>query len=277
MKYDLLIKNGEVLDPGQGLRGALDVATVGGTIAKIAKDIPAEEAVEVVDARGKLVTPGLIDMHTHSAWGIFAIAIDPDVQAAKGAVCTQVDAGSVSAGNFGGLRRFIIDRSASRVFSLLNIAPAGSRWDMSQDPRNALQPNRMPTEMTIEENRDVVLGLKAFCGWNVAGPAADASLDYARDVADRRGVPIMVHISTKPPAIEDVVARLKEGDILTHCCTGHDQRIVDMYGKLKPEVKAARERGVLSAWRNCSSTRMKRPTSFPPTCTPIVSTAQPTT
>ena len=245
MQYDLLVKNGEVLDPGQGLHGMLDVATIGGAIAKIAKDIPAGEATEVIDARGKLVTPGLIDMHTHSAWGIHAIAIDPDVQAAKGAVCTQVDAGSVSAGNFRGLRRFIIDRFASRVFSLLRIGPARSRWDMSQDPRNILQANRMPTERVIEENRDVVLGVKAYCGWNVVGPAADPNLDYARDVADRRGVPIMVHISTKPPSIESIVARLKEGDILTHCCTGHDQRVVDMYGKLKPEVKAARERGVL--------------------------------
>ena len=246
MVYDLLVKGGEVLDPGQGLRGVMDVAVAGDRIAAIAESIAVEEAQEVIDARGKLVTPGLIDLHTHVYWGVGASRLDPDVQAAKGAVCTQADAGSADAGSFPGFRRFIIDRFASRVYSWLNIFPRGGvRWDMARDPRNILQANRAATERIIEGNRDVVLGLKAFCGWNVAGPAADANLDYAREVADRHHVPIMVHISTQPPSIESVVSRLKEGDVLSHCCTGHDQRVVDMHGQLIPAVKEARERGVL--------------------------------
>jgi len=245
MTYDKLVKGGEVLDPGTGLRGVMDVAVKGDRIVAIAEGIQAEEAREMIDATRKLVTPGLIDLHTHVYWGASATSVDPDVEAAKGAVCTQVDAGSADAGGFPGFRRFIIDRFASRVFALVNIAPRRWRWDMGQDPRNLLQANRMATEMAIEENRDVVLGVKAMGGWNVAGPAAEANIDFAREVADRRGVPIMIHISTNPPPIEWVAFRLKEGDVLTHCCTGHGQTVLDMNGKLRPAVKDARERGVI--------------------------------
>ena len=245
MVYDLLVKGGEVLDPGQGLRGVMDVAVAGDRIAAIEEGLMPEDAAEVIDARGKLVTPGLIDLHTHVYWGLRAVSVDPDVQAAKGAVCTQVDAGTATGASFPGFRRFIIDRSSSRVFSLLTIDWRAGRWDKAQDPRNALQANRAAVERTIEGNRDVVLGLKALCGWNVAGPASDANLDYAREVADRHHVPVMVHISTQPPSIERVVSRLKAGDVLSHCCTGHDQRVVDMHGQLIPAVKEARKRGVL--------------------------------
>ena len=243
--YDLVIKGGEVLDPGQGLRGMLDVAVSGEVIAAIEADIPASQAKEVIDARGKLVTPGLIDLHTHVYWGIRPVSVDADVEAAKGAVCTQVDAGTASGASFPGFRRFIIDRSASRVFSFIKIDWWTGRRDQAQDPRNALQANRRSAEQMIEQNRDVIIGLKAFCGWNVAGPATEANLDYAREIADRHDVPIIVHISTMPPTIDWICDRLRAGDVLSHCFTGHDQRIVDMNGKLIPAVKAARERGVL--------------------------------
>ncbi len=245
MKYDLIIKGGEVLDPGQGLRGQRDIAIQGDRIAAIAANLPAGEAAKVIDASGKLVTPGLIDLHTHVAWGFSGLSVDPHVEAAKGAVCTQCDAGTLDAGALAGFRRFLIDGGPSRVFVYLRIPWQSRRWDQPQDVRNVLQSNRRAAEAAIEENPDVVIGLKAYVGWNVAGPATEANLDYAREVADRRGVPIMIHISTQPPDIDWVVDRLRKGDILSHCFTGHDQRVVDMHGKLKPAVKAARERGVL--------------------------------
>jgi dihydroorotase len=245
MTYDLLIKGGEILDPGQDLRGSMDVAVTGGEIAAIRPDIPTEDAGKVIDAQGKLVTPGLIDLHTHVYWGVSALSVDPDVEAAKGAVCTQVDAGTADGGSFPGFRRFIIDRFSSRIYAFLKIPWQARRWDTAQDPRNALQAGRRAVEIAIEENQDVVLGLKAYAGWNVAGPATEANLDYAREVADRHDVPVMVHISTRPPSIEYAVSRLREGDVLSHCCTGHDQKVVDMNGKLIAAVKEARERGVL--------------------------------
>lgn len=245
MAYDLLVKGGELLDPGEGLRGVMDVAVSGDKIAAIAEDIPTERVRQVFDASGKLVTPGLIDLHTHVYWGVWGACVDPDAQAAEGAVCTQVDAGSADADSFPGFRRFIIENSSSRVFCLLNIARWRGGWGVVSDSRGQLQANRLPTEMVIEKNRDVVVGVKAFAGWNKSGPAAEANVDFAREVADRRGVPIMVHISVSPPAIEWVVSRLKEGDVLTHCCTGHGQCVLDLNGRLRPDVADARERGVL--------------------------------
>lgn len=245
MDYDLLIKGGEVLDPGQSLRGAMDVAIQGDKIAAIAPDIDATLAARVIDAGGKLVTPGLIDLHTHVGWGFSGLSVDPDVEAAKGAVCTQCDAGTLDAGALAGFRRFLIDRTDSRVFAFLRIPWQARRWDQPQDVRNVLQSHRRAAEAAIDANSDVAIGLKAYLGWNVAGPATEANLDYAREVADRHNVPILVHISTQPPDIDWVVSRLKEGDVLSHCFTGHDQRVVDMYGKLRPAVKEARERGVL--------------------------------
>ncbi|MFP3896319.1 MAG: amidohydrolase family protein, partial [Anaerolineales bacterium] len=242
--YDLLIKGGRVLDPGRGVDGMLDVAVAGDKIAPMDGEMPAMGAEKVIDVQGKLVTPGLIDLHTHVAWGSRSLAVDPDVEAARGAVCTQIDAGTATQDTFPGFRRFLIDRTASRVYSLIKIDWRAGRWDQAQDPRNALQANRGAVERLIEENRDVIVGLKAMCGWNVAGPASAPNLDYAREVADRRDLPIMVHISTQPPTVEWVVSHLKEGDVLTHCCTGHDQRIIDMEGQLIPAVKEARQRGV---------------------------------
>ncbi|MBC7235747.1 MAG: amidohydrolase/deacetylase family metallohydrolase [Chloroflexi bacterium] len=245
MTYDLLIKGGEVLDPGQNLRGKLDIAIQGAKIAAIEPDIPEGQAAQVLDAKGKLVTPGLIDLHAHVAWGFSGLSVDPDVEAAKGAVTTHVDAGTVDAGALPGFRRFIIDAFNSRVFVFLRIPWQQHRFDAPQDPRNALQAHRGEAERAIEENPDVVLGLKAYAGYNVAGDATVPNMIYAREVADRHDIPIMVHISTSPPDIDWIVSLLKEGDILSHCFTGHDQKVVDMYGKIRPAVKEARERGVI--------------------------------
>jgi dihydroorotase len=243
--YDLLIRGGTVLDPGQGLSGQLDIGIRGDQIAAIQPDISTDEASQVLDASDKLVTPGLIDLHAHVAWGFSSLSVDPDVEAVKGAVTTHVDAGTVDASAMPGFRRFIIDAFDSRVFVFLRIPWQQRRWDAPQDPRNVLQSFRGEAERAIEEHADVVLGLKAYAGWNVAGPATEANMIYAREVADRLEVPIMVHISTSPPDVDWVVGLLREGDILSHCFTGHDQKIVDMHGKLLPAVKEARERGVL--------------------------------
>src|SRR5262245_36055959 len=125
MKYDLLIKGGEVVDPGGGRGGRLDVAIKRDRIAALDRDIPVEAAFQVIDASGQYVTPGLVDLHTHvyhhaTFWGI-----DPDPVAARSGVTTWLDVGSAGAFNWRGLREFVIKPADVRIYGLLNISAIG--------------------------------------------------------------------------------------------------------------------------------------------------------
>lgn len=120
MKYDLLVKGGRVLDPGQGIDEQLDIAITGEKISVIEKDIPLDDAERVVDASGKIVTPGLIDLHTHIYWGISRHRLDPDSIAPYSGVTTMVDAGSANYDSWPGFKRFIVDESQTRVYSFIN-------------------------------------------------------------------------------------------------------------------------------------------------------------
>jgi len=131
MHFDLLIKGGEVVDPGGGQRGQLDIAIKSNRIAAVEANIPVESAFRVVDATGQTVTPGLVDLHTHvyhsaTCWGIRA-----DPVAARSGVTTWLDVGSAGAYNFPGFREFIVRPALARIYALLNISSIGltaSTW-----------------------------------------------------------------------------------------------------------------------------------------------------
>ena len=242
MKYDLLIKGGTVTDPGQGLRGVLDVALADGKIAALEGEIPADQAQQVIDASGKLVTPGLIDFHTHLYWGATSIGLEPDPVCARSGVTTIVDAGSSNAGSFAGFRRFIVEPARSRVFGFLHATPYPRP---GVDPIAHAKSNMSGTVKVVEENRDVILGLKLFVAGNMVGEYGLGLLQVAREIADRAQVPIMVHIGFAPPSLAEILSLLGEGDIVTHSFNGHQNRIVDDAGMIFPEVLDARQRGVI--------------------------------
>src|SRR5436309_15825614 len=123
--YDLLISGGTVVDPAVGLHERRDVAVRDGAIAAVAPSIEREEAREVIDAAGLIVTPGLVDLHTHLFWGVSHYGVDPDPSCLARGVTTAVDAGSAGAQTFPGFRRYVIERSATRVLAFLNIAVEG--------------------------------------------------------------------------------------------------------------------------------------------------------
>ena len=242
MKYDLLIKGGTVTDPGQGLRGVLDVALADGKIAALEGEIPADQAQQVIDASGKLVTPGLIDFHTHLYWGATSIGLEPDPVCARSGVTTIVDAGSSNSGSFAGFRRFIVEPARSRVFGFLHATPYPRP---GIDPIAHAKSNMSGTVKVVEENRDVILGLKLFVAGNMVGEYGLGLLQVAREIADRAQVPIMVHIGFAPPSLAEILSLLGEGDIVTHSFNGHQNRIVDDAGMIFPEVLDARQRGVI--------------------------------
>ncbi len=243
-RYDTVITGGEVVDPGSGYSGRLDVAITERRIAAVEAGIDASDAEQVIDATGQIVTPGLIDLHTHVYWGATYWGIEPDPVAARSGVTTWLDVGSAGAYSFPGFRRYVVEASRSRVFALLNLSAIGliaPTYELANldycDVDLAAQ--------IVEEHRDVILGIKARIDRNTTRGVGIKPLALARQLADRVGLPLMVHIGQGPPAIAEVTAYLRPGDILTHCFTGHDMRILGPDNLIRPDVKALHDQGLI--------------------------------
>lgn len=248
MQYDLLLKGGELIDPAQSLHARRDVAFSGGKVAAVAESIPADQAGEVVDCSGLLVAPGMIDLHVHVYWGVSHYGIWPDTHCVAKGVTTAVDAGSAGADTFPGFRKFIIDASATRLFAHLNISAQGM-LDADVGELMDIRFARVDRALeTIEANRDVILGVKVRLTKNalVSESAGIRPLHLAREAADAAGLPIMVHPQDAwVDSIDDILAVMGKGDILTHCFHNHECGIFDDHGKIRDSVHAAIERGVI--------------------------------
>lgn len=244
MQFDLLIKGGEVVDPGGGQSGKLDVAIKRNKIAAVAANIPAESAVKVINADGQYVTPGLVDLHTHVYYGVTFWGIQADPVAARSGVTTWLDVGSAGGYNFPGFRDYIVKPAQARIYALLNISSIGltaTTWELANldycDVDLCCQ--------LIDLNRDIALGVKVRIDHNTTRGTGIAPLERAREAANRCELPLMVHIGQGPPTITNVLDYLKPNDIITHCFTGHDMRIIDDDGQLRAGVKEVWESGVI--------------------------------
>lgn len=245
MRFDLIIKGGRVVDPAAGLSGLLDVAIVGSRIAAVEEDIPAVDAWRVIDAAGCFVTPGLIDLHTHVFRGIGYFGVDADSIAWRCGVTTWVDAGSSGAFNIPGFREFIVEPASVRIRAFIAMSYMGIpglNYDEYAVPQS-LDPDVL--RRAVAANRDIVVGIKVRMGTGRTGYQGVEPLRRARAAADELGLPIMCHIATAPPAIEDVLALMKAGDIITHSYTGQTERLIDGQGELLEAANEARGRGVI--------------------------------
>jgi dihydroorotase len=244
MHFDLLIKGGQVVDPGGGYSGQLDVALKRNRIAAVEANIPAESAFRVIDAAGQFVTPGLVDLHTHVYHGATFWGVRADPVAARSGVTTWLDVGSAGGYNFPGFREFIVKPATARIYALLNISSIGltaHTWELA----NLDYCDIDLCCKLIDLNRDVILGVKARIDRNTTRGTGLAPLARARQAADRCELPLMVHIGMGPPPISEVLAYLKPNDILTHCFTGGDMRIIDDAGRLREAAKQAWDSGVI--------------------------------
>lgn len=244
MHFDLLIKGGDVVDPGAGLAGRLDVAIARDRIAAIDRDIPVEAAARVIDASGQFVTPGLVDLHTHVYHSVTYWGIHADPVAARSGVTTWLDVGSAGAYNLAGLREFIVKPAAARIYALLNISGIGltaPTWEVANLGYCDVD---LCCKM-IDLHRDMLLGVKVRIDANTTQGQGIEPLRLARAAADRCALPLMVHIGAGPPALAEVLPYLRSGDILTHCFTGQNMRIVDERGRLLNDARRAWERGVV--------------------------------
>ena len=254
--YDLLIKGGTVVDPSQGIHGVNDVAIEGGKIARVAADIDASDAAQVVEVKGKVVTPGLIDLHTHVFAGVNANGVDPNIGGVRAGVTTMVDAGSSGCDTFGGFPRHILPNSDTEIICLLHICRTG----LATTP-DIFSPSSIDLDHTVEtinENRHIISGVKA----RMVSPALEIMgmemPRMAKRAAKEAGVRLMVHIGDTEKrydanVIRELLPILEEGDIVTHYFTANPGGVLDPDGKLVPEAKEAHERGV---WLDTAHGRM---------------------
>jgi dihydroorotase len=228
MTWDLLLVGGVLAD---GVRA--DIAISDGVIAAVETGLPFK-AAQIVDISAKLVTPGLIDLHTHVGPGYWGI--DPDATAWHTGVTTWVDAGSAGAYTIDGLRR-VAAGSGVRIPALLNISAVGlaGRTGESRDLGNC---DVALAADTLQKHRDLLRGVKVRIDRDTVGDNGVEPLRRAIAAAERAGVPVMVHIGTTPPSLDEVLDLLRPGDIVTHCASG-------IASPLGPAVHAAVERGVL--------------------------------
>ena len=246
--FDLLIKDGKVVDPSQGIEELRDVAIRAGKIARLERDIPAGQARQVVNASGKLVTPGLIDVHTHVFPYVGPYGIEPDPYCVRRGVTTALDAGTSGAFTFPAFRKFIIPQAATRVRALLHVVSIGMVTGSTPNMGELEDLRYCEPQLAVkvaEENRDLIVGFKIRFSEKYTGPNDFEGMKRARSAADQGRLPLMTHIGGSYTPLPQILALMKKGDVVTHSYNSHPHGIVDPAGKVIPEVREARERGVL--------------------------------
>ena len=245
---DLILKGGRIIDPANGRDAVADIGFGDGKVAAIGADLPLQGS-QVVDARGLIVVPGLIDLHTHVYWGGTSLGVDAATVAQRSGTTTFVDAGSAGPGNFPGFRRHVIETSPVRILPYLNVSfpgifafsatvMVGEAADLRLiDPRECVR--------VINANRDLIVGVKVRVGRGAGGTSGVAPLDMALEVAEEVGLPVMAHLDHPPPSRLEVLSRLRWGDVITHCFRPFPNAPVRADGQIREEVVEARRRGVV--------------------------------
>ncbi len=252
-EYDLIIKNGHLIDAKNKLDQVMDVAVLDGKVAEVSADIPGEKAKKVIDAEGLYVVPGLIDNHVHVFHGTMQdqyisnsfTSLPPDGFTFRYGVTTVVDAGSSGWRNFKTFREQTIDNSKTRVLAYLNIVGWGMKGGAIEQNLADMDPKL--TAIVARQNKDVIVGTKLahYSGhdWTPLERTVEAG-----ELAD--GIPAMIDFGGSDPelSIETLLLeKLRPGDIYAHCFAhvGGRTPIVDENGKVRPCVHQAHEKGIL--------------------------------
>ena len=247
--YDLALTGGNLLDPAQGINNEpRDVAFKNGKVAAVAHSIDPASATQTVDVSGKLVTPGLIDLHGHFYHGGSGSAVHADQTCLGSGVTTGVDAGSAGFLNYGAMRDYVFPAHRTRLIAFLHIGAVGlaANGVLGGGLHDMRVIDVGQTVQAIKRNPGFIFGVKvrmhydAVARWN-----AHEAMARAKEAATEAGVRLMVHVSGTPIPLPDVLEHLGPGDISTHAFNGLPENILDNAGTIRPEVRAAADRGVV--------------------------------
>jgi dihydroorotase len=242
---DLLIKGGTVIDPSQNLHAQLDVAVKDGKILQVAPDIPADGSRTLIPAKGRIVTPGLIDVHVHVLEGVGPTGVNADQYCLGRGVTTAVDAGSAGYFSIAGLRQYVIKPSATRLYAMIDIGARGTLMGLAGNYFNLDWLNPQLTARAADANKPDVVAIKVRLSKEITGSNDLEALKRALEAAEISHLPMMVHVGDSFSPLPDILRQLRKGDILTHCFTGRPHGPLDANGKILPEMLECRERGVL--------------------------------
>ena len=243
MSEDLLLRGGRLIDPAAGLDGPYDLAISAGRVAAIGPSLEAAPGTRVVDARGLLVLPGLIDLHCH-VFARMGIGTDPDVSCLPEGTTTAVDGGSAGAATIDAFCAYVAERARTRVYAWIHLATHGLIDIRLGELTQLGYADVDACARAIEAHRDRVVGIKLRVSNYAVGMSALPALRLLRQAADAARVPVMVHIGASGEPLSVILEWLRPGDVVTHILTGWPNGALDAHGRLHPEVRAARERGV---------------------------------
>ena len=252
--YDLIIQGGRVIDPANGVDDHLDLGITDGKIAQVGRGLDASSAGQVHDAGGKLVVPGLVDLHAHCYLGRTPAGVNIDHYGLGRGTTTSVDAGSAGCDTLDDFRARAVERFQSRVLAFLNISRVGLSISYDDAGRKLEHLDRAECidhagcAACIESNRDLLVGVKVLLSASLADHGRNEARAFreAREAAAATAAPLMAHHSLSTVSLNDCPGALREGDIYTHCYHGFESTILDPESReVHAAVRGARERGVL--------------------------------
>ena len=242
--FDLILAGGTVLNPATQLNQKLDVGVAGDRVAAIAADLPRAGAKRVIDATGCYVTPGLIDFHVHSYWGVNPYGCDLDPLCLATGVTTTMDAGSAGPVNLLGFRKLVYEKSKTRMLGFVALAQHG----VLNTPGELLNLGFADADgaaQAVGDNHDIGVGIKVRLHKKAIGENSRAALQLAIKAGEATRTPIMVHVGDTAIGMDEIADTLRPGDVITHCYTPQKPSIIDEQGKLLSLVRKAKERGVI--------------------------------
>jgi dihydroorotase len=249
--YDVLLKDGEIIDPAQKMHSTGSVAIQDGKIAAVGTKLPAMEARTVWDMRGKIISPGLIDLHCHASFGFALLGVPADEAGLNTGVTLLGDGGSAGPANFEAFRRLVVQPARTQVYCFLNLAKAGL---IAMPEIFTLHDIDIElSKRVVEANREIIKGIKIRAIQPLAEGLGIKGIEMAKRLAQDLSLPLMIHIGETRDRMEkdwmddfsrSAVSLLEKGDILCHFLTWEPGGMILPDGTVYPELEAARKRGV---------------------------------